>query len=122
MAHENQRTAAHENERRMTWDELVEVIHQKDAALAHQRTEIALLTPTSTDKPPTKPGWYWRVNDEIDEWEMVHVRADLAGRLYTESRDDDGTVVINLVLHGKRWSKEPIPMPVIEKEGDNADD
>lgn len=96
-----------------------------DARLAALRAEnerlhaeIACLTPTETNVLPTKPGWYWRVNDEIDEWEPVHVRADLDGRLSTESRDDDGTVVIDLVLHGKRWSKEPIPMPEIEKEGE----
>lgn len=88
-----------------------------DARLAALRAEITRLTPTETNVPPTKPGWYWRVNDEIDEWEPVHVCKDLDGNLYTESRDDDGTVVIDLVLHGERWSAEPIPMPIIEKEG-----
>lgn len=79
--------------------------------------EIARLTPTATRELPTREGWYWRVNDEIGEWEIVHVRADLDGRLYTESRDDDGTVVIDLVLRGKWWSREPIPpMTIPESE------
>lgn len=90
--------------------------NEKCRRVKELHAEIARLTPTKTDKPPTKAGWYWRVNDEIGEWEIAHVRADLDGRLYTESRDDDGTVVIDLVLRGKWWSTEPIPEMVVPDE------
>lgn len=92
-----------------------EAWHARDEQLATLRAQVAALTrPPMVQELPKIKGWYWRINVETDEFEVVHIGQDRDGRILMESTDSDGTIVVDLIPRGKWWSATPItpdPMP-----------
>lgn len=88
--------------------------NEKCRRVKELHAEIARLTPRMVREVPQREGWYWFKRDTQTGMEVVEVNKFDGVMCYWNLQSDEW---YKAHMIPGWWSAEPIPMPVIEKEG-----